>query len=224
MTKRTSVVTVPGHNGSGDLLYPARFSAMKPVKQHPIAVDDRRWWVRGDDGVLWVRCLWYEPAKTRSGSEYERVWVPQPAPIPGWDDPPPDPLYPYRTVTELPDRSPNIDRITCALDYRGLYGPEVDEALGVSTPCDETVDAWEAGTIVPTHDEIRRLAVLTGMLPAWFYAGTLPKIEGAVFICPGGSYTGQVWEDTECPSCGRPYDDGHAAPGAEQLPLDLGDG
>lgn len=62
-----------------------------------------------------------------------------------------------------------------------MYGPEVDEALGVSTPTDTTVDAWEAGDLVPSEAEIRRLAMLTGMIPAWFYNGTLPVIEG--FSC-----------------------------------------
>lgn len=51
----------------------------------------------------------------------------------------------------------------------------------MSTPTDTTVDAWEAGDLVPSEAEIRRLAMLTGMIPAWFYNGTLPVIEG--FSC-----------------------------------------
>jgi hypothetical protein len=94
------------------------------------------------------------------------------------------PIPPAKLTGPLPDRSPNRDRITVALDLRRMYGPEVDEALGVADAFDTVVDGWEDGTVVPTHDDIRRLAHLTGMLPAWFYAGTLP-VMGHAFHCRG---------------------------------------
>lgn len=177
--------------GMGQIVWLSNSTA-PPVRQEPVALG-REWWQRAEDGVLWVQCCWSEPKKTKSGLRYSRTWGLKPAPIPEWVDPP-DLLHPHKKPVELPDRSPNVDRITCALDLRGLYGPEVDEALGVSTPLNEVVDAWEAGTLVPTHDEIRRLATLTGMLPSWFYEGTLPLMSN-VFICPGAGDPGRDYFD-----------------------------
>lgn len=74
--------------------------------------------------------------------------------------------------------NPNPYRITAALDLLMLEGPEVDEALGVQEP---TVDMWESGEIVPTTEEVGRLAKLTGFPPRFFYLGT-PDI-GNGFIC-----------------------------------------
>ena len=39
-------------------------------------------------------------------------------------------------------KAPTPERITIALDYRELYGPEVDRALGGEEPM---VDEWESG-------------------------------------------------------------------------------
>jgi len=117
-----------------------------------------RWWKRVD-GVLWVWC---------GDGRLRRA-----------------PVEPVELKWPLPDRPPNVDRITCALDLRMMDGPEVDEALGVADALDTVVDAWEAGEAVPTQDEIRRLARLTGMLPAWFYNGSLPKADQA-FVCRMG--------------------------------------
>ncbi len=64
------------------------------------------------------------------------------------------------TLTPVPAR------ITMALDARDLYGPKVYKALGVEEP---TVDMWEAGNLVPTPRQIRRLAELTGFPVAYFY-------------------------------------------------------
>jgi hypothetical protein len=48
--------------------------------------------------------------------------------------------------------------ITRALDACRLYGPEVDEACGVTEPA---VDMWEAGQLYPSWDELKALATLT---------------------------------------------------------------
>jgi hypothetical protein len=53
-------------------------------------------------------------------------------------------------------------RITQALDLRGLYGPEVDEACDAAEP---DVDQWEAGDLYPTWDQVLLLAKLTDFLP-----------------------------------------------------------
>lgn len=122
-----------------------------------------RWWYRDGDGTLLVRC---------SHDQGPETWHPAPVPMASIAEP-------------LPDRAPDRARITAALDHRGMVGPEVDEALGVHNALDTTVDAWEAGHEVPSHDEIRRLATLTGRLPGWFYLGPLPTM-GHVFICRRG--------------------------------------
>lgn len=126
------------------------------------------WWHRGEDQRLWVFAYQAIDRAPR--------WLPCPL----------EPLEVHGSfhaaaqgAWPLPDRPPNRDRITCALDFRGLYGPEVDEALGVAEPM---VDWWEAGTADPTHEEMMRLAALTGFMPWWFYLGTLPAITN-VFIC-----------------------------------------
>jgi hypothetical protein len=56
-------------------------------------------------------------------------------------------------------------RITRALNLRGLYGPEVDEACGAKEP---DVDMWEAGTLYPTWEQLVKLAKLTGFTPRFF--------------------------------------------------------
>lgn len=48
--------------------------------------------------------------------------------------------------------------ITLALNKRGLYGPEVDEACGTFEPA---VDMWEDGQLYPTWPEFKALAALT---------------------------------------------------------------
>jgi len=79
-------------------------------------------------------------------------------------------------------RAPAASRITCALDKGQHYGPQVDAALGVLADPPDVVDRWEAGTLVPTFAEVRRLAVMTGFLVEWFYRPELEPI-GPVFIC-----------------------------------------
>lgn len=57
------------------------------------------------------------------------------------------------------------DRITMALDLRGLHGPEVDTACKAAEP---EVDQWEAGERYPSWEQLCALADLTGFLPGFF--------------------------------------------------------
>lgn len=68
-------------------------------------------------------------------------------------------------MTAYPGPVPIPARITQALDHAGLFGPEVDAALGVEEP---TVDRWEAGEELPTPAQVERLAALTGRPVEWF--------------------------------------------------------
>ena len=115
-----------------------------------------RWWHRDEAGALWV--------SLPNGPVVK-------APLPMAD-----------LTQPTGDRPPTPSRITMALDARGFDGPEVDEALGVADAFDTVVDSWEAGTVVPTVDEVRRLATLTGLLPPWFYRPDPPE-RGPGFMC-----------------------------------------
>src|SRR5689334_17740942 len=75
---------------------------------------------------------------------------------------------------------PNRKRITLALDLRALYGPEVDQALGVEEP---TVDRWESGDEVPTPAQVMRIAALTGFPVGFFYRQDDPPEFTSGFIC-----------------------------------------
>lgn len=140
-----------------------------PVVEQPHLPSPLGWWERLPDGRLLVRCH----GARRQNERYQIAPIAEWNPLPGQG----------RRWNAIPDRAPNRDRITAALDYHGLFGPEVDEALGVADAFDTVVDAWETGDMIPTESEIRRLAMLTGMPPAWFYAGTLPTISD-IFLCP----------------------------------------
>jgi transcriptional regulator with XRE-family HTH domain len=63
-------------------------------------------------------------------------------------------------------KAPTPERITMALDLRELYGPEVDQALGGEEPM---VDEWESGERVPTLEQVRALAEMTGFAVRFFY-------------------------------------------------------
>jgi hypothetical protein len=136
-----------------------------------------RWWVRLTTGQLWVWSRW-EEARTsvRTKTDYGVMWGPVAAPVPEWID--------RRSPNPVLAGSVHPSRITCALDYHGLDGPEVDEAIGVHNALDTTVDSWEAGVAVPTASELLRLATLTGFPPAWFHQGPMPRVEG--WICGRG--------------------------------------
>ncbi len=75
--------------------------------------------------------------------------------------------------------NPNPQRISQALDARSLYGPRVDEALGVQEP---EVDLWETGEIIPTKAQVRRLALLTAMPVEFFYKQPTGELK-QMFIC-----------------------------------------
>lgn len=74
---------------------------------------------------------------------------------------------------------PIPQRITTALDMAGLYGPEVDRALGVEEPA---VDLWEAGELEPTPDQLRALADMTGY-PVRFFFLEVPEPAGPAWMC-----------------------------------------
>ena len=76
-------------------------------------------------------------------------------------------------------QTPTPERITLALDFAGLEGPEVDEALGGEEPM---VDEWEAGTRVPSLEQVQALAELTGWPVRFFYLPAPPPLTGG-HIC-----------------------------------------
>lgn len=84
-----------------------------------------------------------------------------------------------REERNLATKRPTPKRITIALDLMNLYGPEVDIACGVVEPA---VDMWEAGTLVPTPEQVRALSALTGFPINFFY---LPEPEplGPIWVC-----------------------------------------
>lgn len=73
-------------------------------------------------------------------------------------------------------------RITIALDTRGLDGPQVDIDCGTVEPY---VDLWECGLEVPTAEQVRLLAELTGFPVVFFYMPIKPGplIGGPIFLC-----------------------------------------
>lgn len=83
---------------------------------------------------------------------------------------------------------PTPERITAALDIEGLYGPEVDRALGGEEPM---VDEWETGEQIPTREQIEALARLTGWPVKFFYLPPPPKLP--LFTC--GATDGWEWLD-----------------------------
>jgi DNA-binding transcriptional regulator YiaG len=95
--------------------------------------------------------------------------------------------YQIALARQMAERGPvkhspiNPRRITMALDLRNLHGPAVDAALGVPEP---TVDQWEAGELVPTAWDVRRLAALTGFPVLWFHLADTRVVDpGSVFVC-----------------------------------------
>lgn len=82
-------------------------------------------------------------------------------------------------VAYFAGQTPTPERITMALDLCMLEGPEVDEALGGEEPM---VDEWEAGTRVPTLEQVQALAELTGWPVRFFYLPPPPPLGGG-HIC-----------------------------------------
>lgn len=88
-----------------------------------------------------------------------------------------------------PDEWPVPERITWALDMPQapgaegpLEGPGVDEFCGVQEP---TVDLWETGEVIPSEEELARLAELTGYSLEWFYRPVLDLSGPGTFMCVG---------------------------------------
>ena len=76
-------------------------------------------------------------------------------------------------------QTPTPERITLALDFADLDGPEVDQALGGEEPM---VDEWEAGVRVPDLTQVQALAELTGWPVRFFYLPAPPPLTGG-HIC-----------------------------------------
>jgi hypothetical protein len=110
------------------------------------------WFERGEDGALLIAAN-VEKISRRHGYHYwAKRWLPVPLA-----------LTPLRS---RPVRPISRRRISLALDSRGMDGPEVDEALGVTEP---TVDEWESGALIPSIEDVQRLATLTGYPVEFFY-------------------------------------------------------
>ena len=139
-----------------------------PVDQAPQRLPyGAEWCLRGDDGFLWV---WI-------GTRRDGRWVAAPV------EESREPIWRHGKAGTLLRGTPvSRKRITMVLDACGMEGPEVDEALGVSTPDDATVDGWEDGSVIPTESDIRRLATLTGNHPRWFYGEDPPEPKNS-FSC-----------------------------------------
>lgn len=127
-----------------------------------LAAEAVGWWIRDEHGILWIR----------KGSVHH-AWHDAPVPMAEISD---------EELVTIEGRRPERTRITSALDARGMDGPEVDEALGVANALDTVVDSWEAGEVVPSLEEVRRLAFLTGFSVSWFFGPPVRSLEG-VFIC-----------------------------------------
>jgi transcriptional regulator with XRE-family HTH domain len=80
-------------------------------------------------------------------------------------------------------KTPTPKRITMGLDFCGLYGREVDRALGGEEPM---VDEWESGARVPDLAQIQALAKLTGYAVRFFYQPPPPPITGWWMCGKGG--------------------------------------
>lgn len=78
-----------------------------------------------------------------------------------------------------PGKTPTPERITMALNFCGLYGPEVDAALGGEEPM---VDEWESGERVPSFQQVQALAQMTGYTVRFFYQPPPPPL-GNGWIC-----------------------------------------
>jgi hypothetical protein len=76
-------------------------------------------------------------------------------------------------------KTPTPERITMALDFCEMYGPEVDRALGGEEPM---VDEWESGVRVPSLEQVQALAEMTGYTVRWFYEPPPPPLTGG-WIC-----------------------------------------
>lgn len=74
------------------------------------------------------------------------------------------------------------EKLTIALDARGLQGPQVDIDCGAVEPA---VDQWEAGELYPTWEQLQLLAKLTGY-PLRFFFTVAQEISGGIMCTPSG--------------------------------------
>ncbi len=72
------------------------------------------------------------------------------------------------------------DRITCALDLRGMDGPDVDRHCLAAEP---DVDEWEAGRAAPSWEQLLALADLTGFSPRFFTESPPNKHVSRLIVC-----------------------------------------
>lgn len=81
-----------------------------------------------------------------------------------------------RTAWEAGQVRPYL--VSAWLDYRGFYGPGVDQALGVPEP---SVDLWEAGQLYPTWEQFQALGTLCGV-PLRLFTSADPR-PPRVWVC-----------------------------------------
>ena len=58
----------------------------------------------------------------------------------------------------------------------GMTQTDLDAKLGLKPGC---VAKWEAGMRLPQHDNLDKLAEVTGLPYAWFFDGAIPGVTGA---------------------------------------------
>ena len=143
---------------------------MKPTRIHPELGDEP------------IRQTANERQKDGFGSDTVRieghtVWLRHSDNHGAWE-PHTYPLDPVPDDDSLRDSDFNRSRLTWALDSHGLEGPVVDLAVDAADP---EVDWWESGAAVPTREQVRRCAALTGHPLAWFYKPDV--LTGEVFTC-----------------------------------------
>ncbi len=74
---------------------------------------------------------------------------------------------------------PQPARITTALDWRGLYGPDVDVQCLAQEPA---VDEWEAGRAAPSWEQLVALAELTDW-PIEFFTSPVASAPIGAIVC-----------------------------------------
>lgn len=102
------------------------------------------------------------------------------------------------TPEQTPGRLFQPWRLTLALDMGDLYDPELSKALDCAVG---EVDRWEEGMAMPTDEQAKILAELTGYPLAWFYKPGPPPQMDTVFMC--GPRGGGAVEPTEYVALGR---------------------
>ena len=81
--------------------------------------------------------------------------------------------------------------LTTALDLEDLWDPELSAAVGCAIG---EIDRWEEGITIPTTEQAKALARVTGFPLQWFYRSGPPPEMAAFFMCPGGAVEPQQIE------------------------------